>query len=665
MVGRIIHQYQILDKIGSGGMGDIYKAQDTRLGRFVAIKALTLESGSDPDRRRRFIQEAQAASALNHPNIITIHDILSDDGADFMVMEYVAGKTLVDLIPKGGLRTAQVLKYSVQMADALAAAHQVGIIHRDLKPGNVMVTENGLVKILDFGLAKLADRGPISHLSSDGDDRTKTIPTPLTVEGSIIGTVSYMSPEQAQGHKVDPRSDIFSFGVVLYEMATGVRAFSGDSPLSTLSAILRDEVVPVQSAAPDAPEQLSQVIDRCLRKNPDDRWQTMKDVQMALSALKHESDSGMLYRTRLSQLPSNIQTPTGTVRYVAGQESTTIVPPGATQQNAVPTGQTQQVPVTAAPPPPEPPRGSKAGLIAVVAGIGLMLIAGVGGWMMLKRKVAEPAAVVAVPVPTAPPVVEQPPPVPADTGLTNDLIIEMVQNKLSTSLILSQIRAEKNSFVLTGPEVLRLAKAGVPDAIIDGMRNPSKIPEQPRAPVPTTVAVNPPVKQNPAPPATPQPASSTPATAPAPAAQTPPTPPPAPAPEPVKAAAPSMLMIPDATPFTITLAEDIPASADEGLPVHFTVTNDVRVGESLAIAQGTPVNGAITRKNKIGRPMTMRIDSTTTTGGQKLMLRAVQRGGNTRNVDAGIKTKSKDIAAMAGTSYVAYVDGPQNVAVKH
>jgi len=195
----------------------IFKAQDTRLNRYVAVKVLSATGGGgDVERRRRFTQEAQAASALNHPNIITIHDIVSDGDTDYMVMEYVAGKTLVDVIPKGGLRAPQVLKYSVQMADALNAAHTAGIIHRDLKPGNVMVTESGLVKILDFGLAKLTDRGPLSQMGEDtGDDQTRTIANaPLTVEGSIIGTVSYMSPEQAQGKKVDTRSDIFSFGVV-------------------------------------------------------------------------------------------------------------------------------------------------------------------------------------------------------------------------------------------------------------------------------------------------------------------------------------------------------------------------------------------------------------------------------------------------------------------
>ena len=295
MVGRTVLHYQFLEKLGAGGMGEIYKAQDSRLNRTVAIKVLSRESSGDPDRRRRFVQEAQAASALNHPNIIIIHDIVSDNGTEFMVMEYVNGKTLVDLIPKGGLRAPLALKYAVQMADALSSAHAIGIVHRDLKPANIMATEPGLIKILDFGLAKLTDRGPMG----EGNDNTKTIGASLTVEGSIIGTVNYMSPEQAQGKKVDTRSDIFSFGVVLYEMVTGARAFGGDNALSTLSAILRDDARPIAEVAPDVPPQIEQLIRRCLRKNPDQRWQSMQDVKMALQALKHESDSGSLYKPRI------------------------------------------------------------------------------------------------------------------------------------------------------------------------------------------------------------------------------------------------------------------------------------------------------------------------------------------------------------------------------
>ena len=220
MIGRTIPHYQVTEKLGAGGMGEIYKARDPRLNRTVAIKVLSAHAMGDPDRRRRFIQEAQAASSLNHPNIITIHDIISDADNEYMVMEYVAGKTLADLIHAGGLGVEKTLRYGVQIADALAAAHAAGIVHRDLKPGNVMVTESGLVKILDFGLAKIT-------MATQLTGETQTLGAPMTVEGSILGTVSYMSPEQAQGSKVDARSDIFAFGALMYEMVTGHEGLPG------------------------------------------------------------------------------------------------------------------------------------------------------------------------------------------------------------------------------------------------------------------------------------------------------------------------------------------------------------------------------------------------------------------------------------------------------
>ena len=431
MVGRTVLHYQLLEKLGAGGMGEIFKAQDTRLNRFVAVKVLSATGGGgDIERRRRFTQEAQAASALNHPNIITIHDIISDGDTDYMVMEYVAGKTLVDVIPKGGLRAPQVLKYSVQMADALNAAHAVGIIHRDLKPGNIMVTDSGLVKVLDFGLAKLTDRGPLSQMGEDTDDQTRTIANaPLTVEGSIIGTVSYMSPEQAQGKKVDTRSDIFSFGVVLYEMTTGVRAFPGDSALSTLSAILRDDVRPLLEAAPEAPPQLDMVIQRCLRKNPDERWQTMKDVQMALSALKHESDSGMLYRARLTDLPP----PPPPAPPNPPVSTTTMSGPALSEVQAKAAGDKKSSPTL---------------LIGAIAGVIVLAAAGAGGWWLKHRKPVEPPPVVQTPPPPVAVVTPPPPVAPVETVLTNDSVIDMIKEKVPVSLVLSQIRSEKTDFVL-------------------------------------------------------------------------------------------------------------------------------------------------------------------------------------------------------------------------
>src|SRR5580765_4188598 len=285
MIGKTISHYRILEKLGEGGMGVVYKARDTHLDRLVALKVLPPEKVADPERKRRFVQEAKAASALNHPNIITIHDIASENDIDFIVMEYVQGKTLDQLIPRKGLRLNETLRFAVQMADALAKAHSAGIIHRDLKPTNVMVTDDGLVKVLDFGLAKLTE------VSNSEEASTRTL-RHETDEGTIVGTVSYMSPEQAEGKKVDARSDIFSFGSVLYEMVTGRRAFHGDSKLSTLSAILKEDPNPVSSIVPDVPRDLEKIISRCLRKDAERRFQTMADLRVALEELKEESESG-------------------------------------------------------------------------------------------------------------------------------------------------------------------------------------------------------------------------------------------------------------------------------------------------------------------------------------------------------------------------------------
>ncbi len=301
MVARTISHYQILEKLGEGGMGVAYKARDTHLDRFVAIKVLAAEKVADPERKRRFVQEAKAASALNHPNIITIHDIDQAEGIDFISMEFLAGKTLDRLIPRHGMRLNDALKCAVQIADALARAHSAGIIHRDLKPGNIMVDEHGLVKVLDFGLAKLTEVVVGQALPPPEDDATRTM-RPVTEEGKIVGTVAYMSPEQAEGKPVDARSDIFSFGSVLYEMVTGQRAFQGDTKMSTLAAIIHREPEPL---SPTIPHDLEKVITRCLRKDSSRRFQHMDDVKIALQELKEESDSGTLsgapqpVRTRL------------------------------------------------------------------------------------------------------------------------------------------------------------------------------------------------------------------------------------------------------------------------------------------------------------------------------------------------------------------------------
>jgi serine/threonine protein kinase len=288
MIGKTISHYRILEKLGGGGMGVVYKAEDTKLGRTVALKVLPPERVADPNRKRRFVQEARAASALNHPNIITIYDIDEADGVHFIAMEYVAGKTLDRLIARHGLRLNEALKYAVQMAAALAKAHAAGIVHRDLKPTNVMLTDDGLVKVLDFGLAKLTEAAPT------GDAETVATVEPATEEGTIVGTVGYMSPEQAEGKPVDARSDIFSFGSVLYEMLTGQRAFQGETKASTIAAILREEPKPLSHVVEGLPREVERLVRRCLRKDPAHRFQHMDDLKVALEELKEESSSGEL-----------------------------------------------------------------------------------------------------------------------------------------------------------------------------------------------------------------------------------------------------------------------------------------------------------------------------------------------------------------------------------
>ena len=293
MVGKTLRSYRIESKLGAGGMGVVYKAVDSHLDRPVAIKVL-VASAVSADREKRFVQEAKAASSLNHANIVTIYDIDTQeiDGKPvrYIAMEYVAGATLDHLIGRKGMAVRSALKYAVQIADALAAAHAAGIVHRDLKPSNVMVMSQGQVKVLDFGLAKLNEEAETDvfaeTLHGDG--------VPLTEEGTILGTVAYMSPEQAEGKKVDARSDIFSFGSVLYEMVTGRRAFAGGSKLSSLSGILHTEPRPASQTVPEVPPELDRIISRCLKKDPARRWQSMADVKVALNEVHDEMDSGIV-----------------------------------------------------------------------------------------------------------------------------------------------------------------------------------------------------------------------------------------------------------------------------------------------------------------------------------------------------------------------------------
>jgi Tol biopolymer transport system component len=286
-VGARLGPYQIQSLLGQGGMGVVYKAIDTRLNRTVALKLLTSGSVAAPQQRRRFMQEAQAASALNHPNIVTIYDVGSSDDSDYIAMEYVQGKTIDALIPARGMKVKEVLRIAIQIAAGLERAHAARIIHRDLKPGNVMVADDGVVKVLDFGVAKLAEPSVI-----DSDNASTRTVGAETLTGSILGTVAYMSPEQVEAKPLDARSDIFSFGLTLYKMVTGEHPFRHGSSLSTVSSILNDNPKPVSAIRLDVPRDLEKIIARCLRKEPNARWQGMTDLRVALSELLSDLETG-------------------------------------------------------------------------------------------------------------------------------------------------------------------------------------------------------------------------------------------------------------------------------------------------------------------------------------------------------------------------------------
>jgi serine/threonine protein kinase len=287
--GARLGVYQVVSLIGIGGMGEVYRACDVRLDRPVAVKILRPEITGDLERKQRFIHEAKAASALNHPNIVTIYDIGETDGTDFIVMEYVDGKTLGELIGKKGLPVDEAMRCAVQIADALGKAHGAGIVHRDIKPSNVMITHAGLAKVLDFGLAK-----PFAADLSDLDgSKIPTISVETTREGMLVGTAAYMSPEQARGDRVGPASDVFSLGSLLYEMITGRRAFARDTTVATLAAVLRDEPIPIHEITADVPLDVEKFVGRCLRKDPSRRFHHMMDVKLRLEEILADVQSAV------------------------------------------------------------------------------------------------------------------------------------------------------------------------------------------------------------------------------------------------------------------------------------------------------------------------------------------------------------------------------------
>ena len=276
--GARLGPYEIEESIGAGGMGEVYRARDTRLERLVAIKVLPAHLAENSELRQRLEREAKAISSLSHPNICPLYDIGHENGVDYLVMELIEGETLGERLAKGPLPLEQTLQIGIQIADALEKAHRQGIVHRDLKPGNVMLTSGG-TKLLDFGLAK-AD----STTSGAGDEltRTPTVSQPLTTAGTVLGTYQYMAPEQLEGKDVDPRTDIFALGAVLYEMATGRRAFSGATQASLIGAIMHERPQPVSAFQPMTPPAFDRVIQTCLAKDAEARWQTAHDVKLQL-----------------------------------------------------------------------------------------------------------------------------------------------------------------------------------------------------------------------------------------------------------------------------------------------------------------------------------------------------------------------------------------------
>ncbi|MEJ2086054.1 MAG: protein kinase [Acidobacteriota bacterium] len=334
MIGTTLLHYSITDKIGEGGMGAVYRATDTKLNRQVALKVLPAELASDADRLERFRREAQAVAALNHPNIVTLFSVEEDGPTHFLTMELVEGNSLDRIVPPGGLQLARVFDIGMALADALSAAHEKGIVHRDLKPANVMVMKDGRVKVLDFGLAKLAAAGAqwsggegleASSMATAARPRDES----LTQAGTVMGTAPYMSPEQLKGQALDHRTDIFSLGVLLYELSVGSRPFSGESSAELVSAIMRDTPRPIAEQRQEVPRHLGRIIDHCLEKDPERRFQTAKDVRNELYSLRKEVDSGTMVASEPISTGMGVAPQAGAgVTATGGVSQASSVPPG-------------------------------------------------------------------------------------------------------------------------------------------------------------------------------------------------------------------------------------------------------------------------------------------------------------------------------------------------
>jgi eukaryotic-like serine/threonine-protein kinase len=294
-IASTLGPYEIRSEIGAGGMGEVYRAHDTRLGRDVAIKVLPAHFSSDPDRLRRFEQEARAAAALNHPNILAVHQLGTYEGMPYLVSELLHGETLRETLRRGPLPLRKAVDYAMQIANGLAAAHEKGIVHRDLKPENLFLIRDGRVKILDFGLAKLTQTSDVSTTDRTFTQHDGTNP------GSVMGTAGYMSPEQVRGEPADHRADLFALGAIFYEMLTGTRAFRKPTAAETMTAVLNEDPTPIAQLAPATPLGLQRVVQRCLEKNPAQRFQSALDLSFAVEGLTGSSSSSIAVAGRQSR----------------------------------------------------------------------------------------------------------------------------------------------------------------------------------------------------------------------------------------------------------------------------------------------------------------------------------------------------------------------------